>query len=105
MKTDRVLAIAFVIGTSSLFASNLKQLDCNIDYKHPIETSEFLTTEKPDNSPNNSNVILENYTITIKNNIKLNNLNYNNKELFYKEIQLEAVKNYTYIMPDIIRKE
>lgn len=97
MKIEKLLATVFIIATSSLFASQLEKTNFNIDKTYPIETALLETNKNPDNY----NVSIKSY----ENNEKLNNLNYNNKVLLFKEIQLEAVKNYTYIMPDIIGKE
>lgn len=97
MKIEKLLATIFLMASSSLFASQLEKPNYNIDKTYPIETSELETNQNPDNY----NVSIKSY----ENNKKLNNLNYNNKVLLFKEIQLEAVKNYTYIMPDIIGKE
>lgn len=97
MKIEKLLASVFIIASSSLFASQLEKPNYIIDKAYPIETAMLEATKNPDNN----NVSIKTY----QNNEKLNNLNYNNKVLLFKEIQLEAVKNYTYIMPDIIGKE
>lgn len=97
MKIEKLLATVFIIGSSSLFAYQLEKPNYNIDKTYPIETALLEANKIPDN-----------YNLSIKsyeNNEKLNNLNYNNKVLLHKKIQLEAVKNYTYIMPDIVGKE
>jgi len=100
MKKERILAIAFLIGTSSLFATDFEKQNHN-KHKNPIEIPALDATE----NSGNLEITLENYIHTSNKNEKLYNLNHNNIDLFYKDIQLEAVKNYTSIMPDIVGKE
>ena len=105
MKKINILAIAFVIGSSSLFASafnNPRHLELkNSDSENPFQLSE-QKTDLMDSVLKNK---IGSDIYTTNKNIKLYNLNHNNKDILLKEMQLEAVKNYAYIMPEIIGKE
>jgi len=107
MKNLYILAIAFVIGTSSLFATTMQYPPHN-NTKHPVSKSDFETKKDKHvskvivNATDSSESVV--YTPSTNNN-KLYNLNYNNKELLFKEMQLEAIKNCAAVMPDIIGKE
>jgi len=100
MKKESILAIAFLIGTSGLFATDFEKQNHN-NHKNPIETPSLDATENSDNLE----ITTQNYKHTSYKNKKLQNLNHNNIDLFYKDIQLEAAKNYINIMPDIVGKE
>lgn len=106
MKNIKILAIAFVIGTSSLFATAV-QFPPHNNTKHPVSKTDFDT--KKNNKVKKVTANTEDTSVNVvyvtTNNNKLYNLNYNNKELLFKEMQLEAIKNYEYVMPDIIGKE
>jgi len=100
MKKESILALAFLIGTSGLFATDFEKQNHN-NHKNPIETPSLEATENSDNVE----ITSQDYIHTSNKNKKLYNLNYNNIDLFYKDIQLEAAKNYINIMPDIVGKE
>lgn len=106
MKTIKILAIALLIGTSSLFATTM-QFPPHNNTKHPVSKSDFET--KKDKKASKKDVkkkeLSEKIVYTASNNNKLYNLNYNNKELLFKEIQLAAIKNSAAFMPAIIGKE
>jgi len=106
MKNIKILAIALLIGTSSLFASTM-QFPPHNNTKHPVSKSDFET--KKDKKASKKDVkkkeLSEKIVYTASNNNKLYNLNYNNKELLFKETQLAAIKNSAAFMPAIIGKE
>lgn len=106
MKNIKILAIALLIGTSSLFATTM-QFPPHNNTKHPVSQSDFET--KKDKTENKKDVnkkeLSEKIVYISSNNNKLNNLNYNNKELLFKEKQLAAIKNSAAFMPAIIGKE
>jgi hypothetical protein len=99
MKNLKVLAIAFVIGTSSLIASNLDHPPHQ--YFKGIDTPFAVESESTQPEDINTTGV---YINAIEN-INLNNFNYNNRALLLEEMKMEAVKNYQYIMPEIIGKE
>lgn len=106
MKNIKILATALLIGTSSLFATTM-QFPPHNNTKHPVSKSDFETKKdkkesKEDVKKNEQSEII---VFTSANNNKLYNLNYNNKELLFKEMQLEAIKNSAAYMPAIIGKE
>lgn len=102
MKKLKILALAFVIGSSSLLATTLEKPYSNNNFEHhPIKNGVLEINNESDKNDTSK----ENYIYTSQDTEKLYNLNYNNKELYYQEMQLKAVKNYASIMPDIIGKE
>ena len=101
MKNIKILAIALLIGTSSLFATTM-QFPPHNNTKHPVSKSDFET--KKDKKASKKE-LSEKIVYTSSNNNKLYNLNYNNKELLFKETQLAAIKNSAAFMPAIIGKE
>jgi len=106
MKNIKILAIALLIGTSSLFATTI-QFPPHNNTKHPVSKTDFEPKKDNHVSKTKVNTIdtSENIVYTSTSNNKLYNLNYNNKELLFKEMQLEAIKNCAAVMPDIIGKE
>jgi len=106
MKNIKILAIAIVIGTSGLYASNTINPPHN-NSKHPVSDFDYKSNNSDYESKLNakSTHLSEKKVYVSTNSKKIYNLNYNNKELLFKEMQLEAIKNYNKIMPDIITKE
>jgi hypothetical protein len=108
MKKIVFMAIAFAIGTSSLFATSLDTPPPHKNFSDPDTHSPFEANDKKAPVKTTSNgkedSDTKNYTY-VADDIQQYNLNYNNKELLLEEMRMEAVKKYRYIMPDIIMKE
>ena len=106
VKNIKILAITLLIGTSSLFATTM-QFPPHNNTKHPVSKSDFETKKDKKESKKEvkKKVLSEKIIYTSINNNKLYNLNYNNKELLFKEMQLEAIKNSAAFRPAIIGKE
>jgi len=97
MKKATILAIAFVIGTSSIFASK----DPKNNLNPPTKKGSIITKDK---TLSKQKSVKNDFIIMSKNEKK------QAQKISYKELQnklrTQAVKNYSsYIIPEIIRKE
>lgn len=101
MKNKTMLALAFVIGTSGLFAAQN-----NNDFFIP--TGKKSKSEKEHKSSEESVEtgfeLKRTYQIKYKASETISSNSISNKEL-KKKLQIAAVKNYVYIQPEIIGKE
>lgn len=98
MKNKTILALAFVIGTSGLFAAQ----NYNDSFIPPGKKSvkENKSTEK---SSETVFELKQTFHVEYKAS-QIISKNISNKEL-KKKLQIAAVKNYVYIQPEIIGKE
>ena len=108
MKKFKFLALAFVFGTASIFATNDLPKNCLEKRNTSVKNLQFDTPimQKAELAVNNFNKKNNIVAQVVKNNptdivgLANHQVNMNNKNF-----QLKQIRNYALIMPDIVGKE
>jgi len=107
MKKLNILSFIFMLTSVGLLATNI-DFPKHKYFRNPTKVNEFGATESKKDDKDfivKRENMVEMNTYASDKFYKRNNLNYNNAELFLKDLQAEAIKNSNVVMLTIVSKE